>query len=173
MRVLSIVHQQDAATGVFADELAERGAELDEWVISEAGPPDTAPHSYDAILIFGGGMHVDQESRHPWLRDEDELLRDLAERGIPMLGVCLGAQLIAKALGARVGAIPSPQIGWFDVEQTPDASSRTCRAASRASSGTATRSTFRRTPLRSRATPFACRLSAPARPRGESSSTPR
>jgi GMP synthase-like glutamine amidotransferase len=121
VRVLSIVHQQDAATGVFADELAERGAELDEWVISEAGPPDTSPASYDAILIFGGGMHVDQESRHPWLRDEDVLVRDLAERGIPMLGVCLGAQLIAKALGARVGAMPGPQIGWFDVEQTPDA----------------------------------------------------
>jgi GMP synthase (glutamine-hydrolysing) len=121
VRVLSIVHQEDAATGVFADAVAERGDELAEWVISNGASPESPPHSYDAVLIFGGGMHVDQESRHPWLRDEDALLRDLAARGVPMLGVCLGAQLIAKALGARVGAMPAPQIGWFDVEQTPEA----------------------------------------------------
>ena len=121
MRVLSIVHQEDAAAGVFADAVAERGAQLTEWVISNGSPPNGRPESYDAVLIFGGAMHVDQESGHPWLRDEDELIRDLGARGVPMLGVCLGAQLIAKALGARVGALPSPQIGWFDVEQTSEA----------------------------------------------------
>jgi GMP synthase (glutamine-hydrolysing) len=121
VRVLSIVHQEDAAAGVFADAVAERGDELTEWVISNGVPPESEPHSYDAVLVFGGAMHVDQESRHPWLRDEDALLRDLAARGVPMVGVCLGAQLIAKALGARVGAMPAPQIGWFDVEQTPEA----------------------------------------------------
>jgi GMP synthase (glutamine-hydrolysing) len=122
MRDLSVVHQEDAATGVFADALAERDAELTEWVISNGAAPDGRPEGYEAVLIFGGGMHVDQEESHPWLRDEEELIRDLAVRGVPMLGVCLGAQLIAKALGARVGAMPAPQIGWFDVEQTPEAS---------------------------------------------------
>jgi GMP synthase (glutamine-hydrolysing) len=121
VRVLSIVHQEGAATGVFADAVAERGDELTEWVISSGASPESAPHSYDAVLVFGGAMHVDQESRHSWLRDEDALLRDLAAHGVPMLGVCLGAQLIAKALGARVGAMPAPQIGWFDVEQTREA----------------------------------------------------
>ena len=121
MRVLSIVHQEDAATGVFADAVADSGAHLEEWVISNGSSPEASPDSYDAVLIFGGAMHVDQENRHAWLRDEDELLRGLAARGVPMLGVCLGAQLIAKALGARVGAMPTPQIGWFDVEQTPEA----------------------------------------------------
>jgi GMP synthase (glutamine-hydrolysing) len=121
VRVLSIVHQEDAATGVFADAVAERGDELTEWVISNGASPESAPHSYDAVLVFGGAMHVDQESRHSWLRDEDALLRDLAAHEAPMLGVCLGAQLIAKALGARVGAMPAPQIGWFDVEQTREA----------------------------------------------------
>jgi GMP synthase (glutamine-hydrolysing) len=121
VRVLSIVHQEDAATGVFADAVAERGDALTEWVISNGASPESAPHSYDAVLVFGGAMHVDQESRHSWLRDEDALLRDLAAHEAPMLGVCLGAQLIAKALGARVGAMPAPQIGWFDVEQTREA----------------------------------------------------
>src|ERR671922_1063829 len=100
MRVLSIVHQRDAAAGVFADAVAERGDGLTSWTISEEAAPDGSPDSYDAVLIFGGAMHVDQEAAHPWLRDEDALLRQLAGHGVPMLGVCLGAQLIAKAIGA-------------------------------------------------------------------------
>jgi GMP synthase (glutamine-hydrolysing) len=121
VRVLSIIHQEDAASGVFADAAAERGDELTEWSISDgAGPPRPA-ESYDAVLVFGGAMHVDQENRHPWLRNEDELLRGLLDRRIPVLGVCLGAQLVAKALGTRVGPLARPQIGWFDVEQTPEA----------------------------------------------------
>jgi GMP synthase (glutamine-hydrolysing) len=121
VRVLSIIHQEDAASGVFADAAAERGDELTEWSISDGDGPPGRVESYDAVLVFGGAMHVDQEHRHPWLRNEDELLRGLLDRRIPVLGVCLGAQLVAKALRARVGPLARPQIGWFDVEQTPEA----------------------------------------------------
>ena len=121
MRVLSIIHQEDAASGVFADAAAERGDELTEWSISDGTRPPHPAESYDAVLVFGGAMHVDQEHRHPWLRDEDALLRALLDRRIPVLGVCLGAQLVAKALRARVGPLARPQIGWFDVEQTREA----------------------------------------------------
>jgi GMP synthase (glutamine-hydrolysing) len=121
VRVLSIIHQDDAASGVFADAADERGDELTEWTISDGPGPPAPPESYDAVLVFGGAMHVDQEHRHPWLRDEDALLRRLLDRRIPVLGVCLGAQLVAKALRARVGALASPQIGWFDVAQTLEA----------------------------------------------------
>jgi GMP synthase (glutamine-hydrolysing) len=121
VRVLSIIHQEDAASGVFADAVAERGDELTEWSISDGARPPSPPDSYDAVIIFGGAMHVDQENRHPWLRDEDVLIRGLLDRRIPVLGVCLGAQLVAKALHARVGPLARPQIGWFDVEQTPEA----------------------------------------------------
>lgn len=121
MRVLSIIHQEDAASGVFADAAAERGDELTEWNISDGAGPPAPAESYDAVLVFGGAMHVDQESRHPWLRDEDALLRGLLDQRIPVLGVCLGAQLVAKALRARVGPLARPQIGWFDVAQTAEA----------------------------------------------------
>jgi GMP synthase (glutamine-hydrolysing) len=121
VRVLSIIHQEDAASGVFADAAAERGDELTEWSISNGARPPRPAESYNAVLVFGGAMHVDQENRHPWLRNEDELLRGLLDRRIPVLGVCLGAQLVAKALGTRVGPLARPQIGWFDVEQTPEA----------------------------------------------------
>jgi GMP synthase (glutamine-hydrolysing) len=121
VRVLSIIHQDDAASGVFADAVAARGDELTEWSISDGAEPSAPAESYDAVLVFGGAMHVDQEHRHPWLRDEDSLIRGLLDQRIPVLGVCLGAQLVAKALGARVGPLASPQIGWFEVEQTREA----------------------------------------------------
>jgi GMP synthase (glutamine-hydrolysing) len=121
VRVLSIIHQDDAASGVFADAVTERGDELTEWSISDGARPPSPPDSYDAVIVFGGAMHVDQEHRHPWLRDEDVLIRGLLDRRIPVLGVCLGAQLVAKALHAGVGPLARPQIGWFDVEQTPEA----------------------------------------------------
>lgn len=118
MRVLSLVHQWDAASGVFADAVAEAGHELVERNVAEAGVPE---EEFGAVLVFGGAMHVDQEERHGWLRDEDGYLRRLVEEGVPVLGVCLGGQLLAKALGAPVRRMPSSEVGWYEVELTPEA----------------------------------------------------
>jgi GMP synthase-like glutamine amidotransferase len=114
VRVLSIVHQADAGPGVFAEAAAAAGHELEGW-----SPPDSPPPSlerYDAAMVFGGAMHVDQEERHPWLRPEKELLRGLLESDTPMLGVCLGAQLLAEAAGGSAQRAAEPEIGWFEVE---------------------------------------------------------
>jgi GMP synthase (glutamine-hydrolysing) len=121
MKVLSIVHQPDAASGVFADAVAGRGDELDEWLISREPRPAAPIEDYGAVLVFGGAMHVDQEDRHGWLRDEHRLLASLAANRTPLMGVCLGGQLVAKALGAAVRRMPSAEVGWFDVELTPEA----------------------------------------------------
>ena len=123
MRVLSIVHQTDAAAGVFADEVLARGHSLDDWLISEEPAPPAPLETYDAVLVFGGAMHVDQEDRHGWLRDERLLLQRLAEEKVPLMGVCLGGQLVAKALHAHVRRLPSPEIGWPAVQLTGEASS--------------------------------------------------
>lgn len=120
MRVLSLIHQDDAPTGVFADSVRERGGELTEWNIARGAPPEN-PTSYDAVFIFGGGMHVDQEAQHTWLRDEDSLIKELLAEEVPAFGVCLGSQLIAKAAGARVGPASREEIGWHEVETTPEA----------------------------------------------------
>ena len=119
MRVLSIVHQRDSGSGVFAPAATERGDELVEWIPAEGPPP--ALDGFGAVLVFGGGMDVDQEDRHPWLRGEKELLRTLIDTPVPTLGVCLGAQLLAEAAGGSVQRAAQPEIGWNEVQLTPDA----------------------------------------------------
>jgi len=84
VRVLSIVHDADAGAGVFADAVAERGHELDEWDISRRPEPPAPIHEYAAVLVFGGPMHVDQEERHGWLRDEHRLLQQLLADEVPL-----------------------------------------------------------------------------------------
>jgi len=120
MRVLAIVHQLDAGPGVFADAIRARGVELDSWLRAEADAPPREPSDYDAVFIFGGAMHADHEDQHPWLAEEKALLSDLLERRVPMLGVCLGAQLIAEAAGVPAQRASQPEIGWYEVELTAD-----------------------------------------------------
>jgi GMP synthase-like glutamine amidotransferase len=120
MRVLAVVHQRDAGPGVFADAVHAQGATLDTWLPAETGAAPGPPEGYDAVMVFGGAMHADHEDAHPWLRDVKSLLRGLLERGVPTLGVCLGAQLLAEAAGARPRRARTPEIGWYEVEVTSE-----------------------------------------------------
>jgi GMP synthase-like glutamine amidotransferase len=117
-----LTHEENGPAGLFADILRERGDELLEWNVSRGEPPES-PASFDALVVFGGSMHVDQEMRHPWLHAQNDLLRASFERGQPLLGVCLGGQLIARALGAHVGPASRPEIGWHEVELTSEGES--------------------------------------------------
>jgi GMP synthase (glutamine-hydrolysing) len=120
MRVLAIVHQRDAGPGVFEEAIRARGAQLDSWLRAEMGSPPRDPADYDAVLSFGGAMHADQDEKHPWLREEKALLADLIERRVPLLGVCLGAQLLAQAAGGVARPAREPEIGWHRVKLTPE-----------------------------------------------------
>jgi GMP synthase (glutamine-hydrolysing) len=123
MNVLSLVHGEDARTELFGPVVAEAGHHLDEWSFAWPTPPPQPVETYDAIFVFGGSMHPDEDDRHTWLSDEVDWLRGLLARPVPTLGICLGSQLIARAAGGRIARLGQPEIGWCDVALTENAAS--------------------------------------------------
>jgi GMP synthase (glutamine-hydrolysing) len=118
MRALAIVHQDDAGPGVFAEAARRGGVELAEWHPAREAVPVA---DYAAIISFGAAANAFQEERFPWLRTEKQLLsRALAEE-VPVLGVCLGAQMLAEAAGGMVRRASEPEIGWRQVVLEPGA----------------------------------------------------
>ena len=116
MNVLSIVHGEDAGSELFGPLVAEAGHRRDDWRFEQGAPPPL--DEYDAVLVFGGSMHPDQDDLFPWLQDETDWLREVVERQTPTLGICLGSELLARATSAWVGRLPVPEIGWSEVELT-------------------------------------------------------
>jgi GMP synthase-like glutamine amidotransferase len=77
------------------------------------------PDSFDLLVVMGGPMGVSDVDEHPWLADEKRFLAAAFDAGAKAVGICLGAQLLAEALGARVYRHTCKEIGWFDVQRTP------------------------------------------------------
>jgi GMP synthase (glutamine-hydrolysing) len=102
---------------VLDDTVEAGGHALAHWSVPEGGSPGPA-RSYDAVLVFGGSMHPDEDGSHPWLAQEDAFLQEVLTDGVPALGVCLGAQMLARAAGAEVMRAREPEIGWLDVSLT-------------------------------------------------------
>ena len=118
MRVLSLVHDATptGGGGLFERAVVERGDHLDRWVAAETSEAPGFVREWDAIMIFGGAMHPDQDAEHPWLGAEIGFLEDALAAGVPLIGVCLGSQLIARAAGAWIGPATAPEVGWVRVE---------------------------------------------------------
>ena len=118
MRVLSIVHHDVTDGGVFDHTAEQLGHTVEQWLPSLDGAATRSPSDYDAIMVFGGAMHPDQDGAHPWLGPEVEFLQRTLDARVPVLGVCLGAQLLARAAGATVGPADTSEVGWVEVELT-------------------------------------------------------
>ena len=80
---------------------------------------------FDWLIIMGGPMSVTDEQHFPWLKDEKKFIREVIQSGKKLLGVCLGAQLIASALGAAVYKNTYPEIGWFPIFRQREAENST------------------------------------------------
>ena len=79
-------------------------------------PPDL--DNIDGIVAMGGPQRIDEQDQHPWITREIELIREAHAAGLPVLGVCLGAQLIAAALGGEVGRAEQPELGMAKTTQS-------------------------------------------------------
>ncbi|MFK7944460.1 MAG: type 1 glutamine amidotransferase [Paracoccaceae bacterium] len=119
MKILVLQHADCEHPGYFRQLLEEDGH---EWVPVEMDAGQTPPplDGFDALWVMGGPMDTWQEDAHPWLVSEKVLIHEaVAERGMPYLGLCLGHQLLACALGGDCGP-GDPEIGVMDVILTEE-----------------------------------------------------
>jgi len=121
VRVHVLQHVQFEGLGSIEPWLTERGAHI-RYTRFFGQDPLPESGTYDLLVIMGGPMSVNDEDRFPWLRIEKQVVHDAITTGTPVLGICLGAQLIASALGSQVYANAEREIGWFPVESVHESS---------------------------------------------------
>ncbi|MDX1689384.1 MAG: type 1 glutamine amidotransferase [Acidimicrobiia bacterium] len=119
MRVLILQHGDDITPGHLDAVLDE--VEADRVAVHlHRGDRLPGPDGWDAVVVLGGEMGAYDEDDHPWLVDEKRFLAEVVDRDVPTLGICLGAQLLADALGGRAHlGEEGPEIGVVEVERTP------------------------------------------------------
>ncbi len=115
MRVHALLHLEHEGLGRVRASLESRGAEIAESNLWK-GDPLTELDDFDFLVVMGGAMNVDEEERYPWLAPEKALIAAAIKAGKRVLGICLGAQLMARALGAEVRPMGYKEIGWFPVK---------------------------------------------------------
>lgn len=123
MKLLVLQHASVEHPGIFRSFLEEDGHTYDAVELDEgAGLPPI--DGYDGLWVMGGPMDVWEEDAHPWLKAEKAYIQDAVEgRGLAFLGLCLGHQLLAEALGGEVGPSKVPEIGVMDVQLTEEGAS--------------------------------------------------
>jgi GMP synthase-like glutamine amidotransferase len=116
--VLCIRNDRYDTLGITAGALAAGDAEMRrlDAFSPEARWPE--PEEISGLIVFGGEMNVDETEQHPYLMQEKELMQRALATGTPVLGICLGAQMLARVLGARVNRAPRRELGFAAVRLT-------------------------------------------------------
>jgi len=117
---LVLRHTQLEGLGVLANALREVGVHHRYLDLTRGEPPPRDLRGVGGLIVLGGPMAAYDSDRHAFLGAELDLIERVLTAGRPLLGICLGAQLIAQVLGARVFAGPRPEIGWAPVTLTED-----------------------------------------------------
>jgi len=117
--VLVFQHDPFEELGFFAEILEKQGTDYRVLRLFHGEMPTEEWEHVRALIILGGPMGVDEEERFPFLRWEKRIIRAAIDEAVPMLGICLGAQLIAATLGTAVFHGPVKEIGWNPISITP------------------------------------------------------
>ena len=113
-RIALVRHNPEVPAGRMAQSLARHDV-VEVWATAGDFPSDV-----DGAVVLGGFMGAYEVARYPWLRSEKAWLAELVRRDIPVLGICLGAQLLADSLGGRAFCAPRPEVGVLDLVLTGD-----------------------------------------------------
>jgi GMP synthase (glutamine-hydrolysing) len=120
--VLVLRHAPHEGLGTLGDALVAGQLALTQVDLFREPLATFSPRQWAGLVVMGGPMNVDETTRYPFLGDEVVWIRRAVDDGLPVLGVCLGSQLLAKTLGARVTPNRVKEIGWYEVELTSAAS---------------------------------------------------
>ncbi len=115
MNFLVLQHVDCEGLGLWGECCREEGIALEVVALHQGAllPP---PHRFQAVICLGGPMNVYEEEAYPFLAPENALIRQVVGDGVPFLGICLGGQLLAKALGGRVTRNGVREIGWHSID---------------------------------------------------------
>ncbi len=119
--VLVLKHVETEDAGTIRDYLQDKKIRFRSVNLYSGDKLPITTEEVSAVIIMGGPMNVYDEDKHAFLKDENRFIKQILEEKVPVFGVCLGSQLIAKALGTRVHKAPLPEIGWDNVTLTKEA----------------------------------------------------
>ena len=117
MRIHYLSHVPFEQLGAMEAWFQERDFTITRSLLFQEDPLPQ-PDDFDVLVVMGGPMGADDDDQYPWMAPEKTLIHDSIAAGKKVLGICLGAQLIARVLGASVSANPEKEIGWFPVRPT-------------------------------------------------------
>jgi GMP synthase (glutamine-hydrolysing) len=120
MRIHYLQHEDSVSLGSIAQWLLKSGHVVTGTRFQE-GDPLPSLENFDGLIVVGGSMSTYQEDEFPWLKLEKSFIRRSIDAGKRVLGLCLGAQLIADALGKKVYRNSHLEVGWFDIHRLPEA----------------------------------------------------
>jgi GMP synthase (glutamine-hydrolysing) len=119
--ILALRHVRHEGLGLLAEILRDRGLVFQILDLPEDAPRAFQPRQLSGLVVLGGPMNVDEVDRYSYLAEEVGWIQLAVATGLPVLGICLGSQLLAKALGARVYPNRVKEIGWYSVDWTAEA----------------------------------------------------